>query len=64
MSTPVMRAKMRVAAVNKNADNSEGLQLSAVCKSGAYNEDGSGDENNTFARFTPLRRPSNGYHQS
>jgi hypothetical protein len=49
--TPTMRAKMKVASVTKY-QGCELLKLSAVCKSSAYPEDGS-DEDNTFAKFSP-----------
>ncbi|MFM0270113.1 hypothetical protein PQQ59_05980 [Paraburkholderia aspalathi] len=60
MST--MRAKMLVmsVSVNSGADStgqpitvSEQLRLAAVGPNHAYNEDGSGDEDNSFSRWTP-----------
>lgn len=47
----VMRAKMQVTVVTKY-QGFEQLNLNAVCKSSAYPEDGS-DEDNTFAKFSP-----------
>lgn len=58
----VMRAKMVVASVSvgrmlstdpNSAIVSENLALRAVCKNDGYPADGS-DENNSFARWTPL----------
>jgi len=49
---PLMRAKMRVIAIQPYADGSEHLTLEAVCKNEPYDENGS-DEDNTFAKFTP-----------
>ncbi len=51
-NTPKMRAKLKVLAINKNADSSETLILNAVPKSEPYDDEGN-DENNTFAQFTP-----------
>ena len=51
--SPKMRAKMRVASVQKHEGfTQETLKFSAVCKSDGYPADGS-DEDNTFARWTP-----------
>jgi len=53
-----MRAKMRVTGVEKpevvqgGLDPWERLRFTAVSKSEGYTEDG-GDENNTYAKFTP-----------
>jgi hypothetical protein len=47
-----MRAKMRIAQVERHSETCETLHFSAVCKSDGYPEDGS-DENNSFARWTP-----------
>jgi hypothetical protein len=49
---PVMRAKLAVVGVNKQADESEILSFCGVSKCDGYPEDGS-DENNTFAKFSP-----------
>jgi hypothetical protein len=49
---PVMRAKMRVNAVQKYGDTQETLVLNCVSRSDGYPSDGS-DENNTFAKFSP-----------
>lgn len=58
MTTPTMRAKLSVNAV-ETLTNSEShepvaieLEFNAVAKVDGYPEDGS-DENNTFARWTP-----------
>lgn len=48
----MMRAKLAVVGVMKNADDSECLNFCGVSKCGGYPEDGS-DENNTFAKFSP-----------
>jgi hypothetical protein len=48
---PVMRAKMKVESVTQHGGG-ETLKMHAVCKNGAYPEDGS-DEDNTFAKFSP-----------
>ena len=48
----MMRAKMRVTAVDHQSDTAEGLTFSAVAKCDGYPEDGS-DENNTYAKWTP-----------
>lgn len=50
---PEMRAKMVITAVEKGEDGSEMLSMRAVCRDDAYPDDGS-DENNTFAKFTPM----------
>ncbi|TIQ18874.1 MAG: hypothetical protein E5X51_23415 [Mesorhizobium sp.] len=50
---PEMRAKMRLATVQKVGDQ-EKLVFQAVAAS-KYPEDGS-DENNTYARFSPSGR--------
>ena len=53
-----MRAKVKVGYVYQGFDqktkeqNQENLVFFAVCKSGAYPEDGT-DENNSFAKWTP-----------
>jgi hypothetical protein len=47
-----MRAKMRVAKIERHSEESETLKFHAVAKNEAYPEDGS-DENNSFARWTP-----------
>lgn len=55
MNAPTMRAKMQVQEVRCYGSGEhacEELTFRAVCKSGAYGNDGL-DENNTFARFTP-----------
>jgi hypothetical protein len=50
----MMRAKMRVAAIGTHEGIvQEDLTFTAVSKNEAYPEDGS-DENNTFAKFTPM----------
>jgi hypothetical protein len=54
----MMRAKMKVVSVEKdhNQDKevtAEHLVFTAVSKSEVYPEDGS-DENNNYARFTPM----------
>lgn len=52
------RAKLRVESVKilgsdgKGSHTHEEVQMRAVCKSGAYPEDGS-DEDNTYAKFSP-----------
>lgn len=46
-----MRAKMKVASVEKFGD-SEKLRFNAVSKNDGYPSDGT-DENNTFAKWTP-----------
>lgn len=46
-----MRAKLEVLGIEKY-DGCEVIKMGAVCKSEAYPEDGS-DEDNTFAMFTP-----------
>jgi len=46
-----MRAKMIITNVEKIGD-CEKLSFRAVAKSGAYPEDG-GDEDNTYAKFSP-----------
>lgn len=51
MST-TMRAKFVVASVER-FNGSEKLKFNAVGRSSAYPADGS-DEDNTYARFTPL----------
>ena len=48
----MMRAKMKVTAVQHHSDTYEALSFSAVSKCDGYPEDGS-DENNTFAKWTP-----------
>lgn len=53
-----MRAKMRVTSVQAFRNESdvvvqENLQFNAVGPNTSYPEDGS-DENNTYARFTPV----------
>ncbi len=48
-----MRAKMKVTVVEKHSDLYEQLRFSAVSKSDGYPDDGS-DENNTFAKWTPI----------
>ncbi len=47
-----MRAKLRVAKVEKLSQDVEILTFVAVGKHDGYPEDGS-DENNTFSRWTP-----------
>jgi len=52
-----MRAKFQIHSVRRNLDHkgevgSETVDMSPVCKSGAYPADGS-DEDNTFAKFSP-----------
>jgi len=61
--TPVMRAKMVVASVTEGKGYapigqepekvSERLQLNAVGMGKPYAQDGTGDEDNTFSRWTP-----------
>ena len=46
-----MRAKMKIESIQCR-EGCEILKMNAVCKNGAYPEDGS-DEDNTFAKFTP-----------
>jgi hypothetical protein len=48
---PVMRAKMKIASVEK-FESCERISFSAVGKSTSYPSDGT-DEDNTFARWTP-----------
>jgi hypothetical protein len=47
-----MRAKMRVTGVEKHNEESETLNFTAVAKNEGYPE-GGGDENNSYARWTP-----------
>lgn len=47
----VMRAKMSVTKVER-FPGSDRVTMNAVCRSTAYPEDGS-DEDNTYARFSP-----------
>lgn len=47
-----MRAKLKVAEVQSHGQ-SQVLVFNAVAKKEGYQSDGSGDENNTFARWTP-----------
>ena len=49
----MMRAKLKVTGVTKVSEDQEDIGFSAVSKNEGYSEDGS-DENNTFARFTPM----------
>lgn len=49
----VMRAKMRVEKVDLQFEGQEGLSFRAVARSERYPDDGS-DENNTYARFSPM----------
>lgn len=58
----MMRAKMLVMSVTVNSGKdsggndvttSEQLRLTAVGPNQAYNADGTGDEDNTFSRYTP-----------
>lgn len=66
MSQATMRAKMQVMSVtegmsqglghdqkNGPVKTSERLQLGAVGPNRNYNADGTGDEDNTFSRWTP-----------
>ena len=48
-----MRAKMHVIKVERHIGGTEVLHMSPVAKSGPYPADGS-DEDNTFARFSPV----------
>jgi len=49
-----MRAKMRVVHVESHENyGQETISMVAVARNEAYPEDGS-DENNTFAKFTPM----------
>jgi hypothetical protein len=48
-----MRAKMRIEKVDTQFDGQETLHFRAVSRSERYPEDGS-DENNTYARFSPM----------
>jgi hypothetical protein len=48
----MMRAKLAVVGVRKNADESEILNFCGVSKCDGYPGDGS-DENNSFAKFSP-----------
>jgi len=50
MST-FMRAKMQISKVERFA-GADRITGNAVCRSGAYPEDGS-DEDNTYAKFSP-----------
>ena len=52
MSTATMRAKMRVMEVTAG-EGYERLKLCAVGTGQPYNADGTGDEDNTFSRWTP-----------
>lgn len=52
MNNPTMRAKFVVSQVIKHEGGSETVSFGAVCKSGAYPEDGT-DEDNTFSKWTP-----------
>ncbi|TSD89073.1 hypothetical protein FFK22_008820 [Mycobacterium sp. KBS0706] len=47
-----MRAKMKIARVEKHSSECETLHFHAVCRSDGYPADGS-DENNTYAKFSP-----------
>lgn len=51
MTEKVMRAKFVINEV-KRLETIEQLSMSAVCKSGGYDETGL-DEDNTFAKFSP-----------
>lgn len=51
-----MRAKMRVSGLGESTHSTQ-LQLTAVCKSDGYPADGL-DENNTFAKWTPMAQLS------
>lgn len=51
MSTPTMRAKLKVQTITRT-EYGEELEMQAVCKDGSYPADGS-DEDNTFAKFSP-----------
>lgn len=61
MTDRTMRAKMYVASISKSHNDATdpakvtgvALQLGGVSKSGPYNPDGSGDEDNSFARWSP-----------
>jgi len=46
-----MRAKLKLNTVTRT-EYGEKLEFSAVCKTGAYPENGL-DEDNTFAKFSP-----------
>lgn len=50
--SPFMRAKVRLSTLQKY-ENSESLRFTAVCKNDGYDSNGL-DENNTFAKFTPI----------
>lgn len=50
---PLMRAKLCVANVIPNDDGSESVSFHAVSRDDAYPDDGS-DENNTYAKFSPV----------
>ena len=47
-----MRAKMRIAGIEKHSAEYETLHFHAVAKDGPYPSDGS-DEDNTYAKFSP-----------
>ena len=49
----IMKAKMIICSVVASGEGSEELTFAAVGKDGAYDQDGS-DENNTFSSFTPV----------
>jgi hypothetical protein len=49
----LMRAKLVVDRVEAHDDGSETIMFRAVCKDDGYDESGK-DENNNFARFTPV----------
>lgn len=60
MTERTMRAKMQVVDIKMSRDMADphkvtgvSLQLIGVSKSGPYNPDGSGDEDNSFARWSP-----------
>lgn len=50
MTTPIIRAKMKLNSVNQ-FEGAESLLFNAVAAS-SYSQDGS-DEDNTYAHFTP-----------
>jgi hypothetical protein len=57
MTTPTMRAKLRVSNIKPNRDKdgsvtSEEVTFCGVAKNTSYGEDGL-DENNTYAKFSP-----------
>lgn len=49
-----MRAKLKITAVH-SFEGMDRLEMTAVCRSDSYPEDGS-DEDNTYAKFSPTAK--------